>query len=383
MAQPLPFTLTNESITVIFEGKSHVVQKGAPQYKALRTAIIDEDWDAVPRNLTVAKSISDWAKGKFTLNENVFCFEGRELPVNLNRRILDMAARGEDPQRLFSFWERLQRNPSMRSVSQLWSFLEHAGIPLTEHGTFLAYKGVRDDYKDAHTGTLSNKPGMVQRLPRNQISDDPNHACHEGLHVGTLGYAQGFSQRVVVCEIDPEHVVCVPYDQDAQKMRVCEYRVVGNHNGELLPSTVWQDEAATVPARSYEFEEYAGNEDCDDCDECGARIPVGDHSDGERYHHPDCGEYVSGDTLKVAAGNAKKLTKKLAKKKAHKARKKTGKKIAVLVSRLSSVDTDDLMAESIDALRTYATQGLKIVGASKIPGGKAALVSAIYKARRT
>lgn len=327
MASALPFTLTNESITVVFEGKPHVVQKGSPQFAVLRKALIAEDWDAIPKNLTVAKSIKDWAKGKFTLKGDNFYFDGQEIPNNINSRIIQMATKGEDPTPLFKFWERLQKNPSMRSVQQLWPFLEHKGIPITKDGKFLAYKGVKNNFKDAHTGTIDNKPGVTNKMPRNQISDDPNEACHEGFHVGALRYAQSFSQRVVVCEVDPENVVCVPYDSSHEKMRVCEYVVRGNHNGELLPSTTFSEDKT------------------------------------EEEKKP-----------------AKKKSGK-DKKKAHKAMKKAGKKLAASFDRLKKMTMADLMGESLDTLRDYAGKGLKIVGASKVPGGKTALVAVILKTR--
>ena len=53
------------------------------------------------------------------------------------------------------------------------------------------------------------------------------------VHVGALAYAitfcSGGGSRIVICEVDPENVVCVPYDCSQQKMRVCEYKVIGHH----------------------------------------------------------------------------------------------------------------------------------------------------------
>ena len=382
----LPFTLTNESITVVFEGKPHVVQKGSPQFNALRKAIIAENWKAVPKNLTVAKSIKDWAKGKFTLNGDNFSFQGKEIPNNINSRIIQMATKGEDPTPLFKFWERLQKNPSMRSVKQLWTFLEHGGIPLTKEGTFLAYKGVKNDFKDAHTGTVDNKPGMVNKMPRNQISDDPNHACHEGFHVGALRYAQSFSQRVVVCEVDPENVVCVPYDSNAEKMRVCEYTVRGNHNGELLPSTTFSEEVTRVKKEvtaKVEAPPYDPENDflAEPCDECGAKMPA-EYLDQEcSYHLIECSLYDEFTPEEPEEKTPPKKVKGKDKKKAHKAMKKAGKKLAASFDRLKKATMADLMSESLDTLRDYAGKGLKIVGASKVPGGKTALVSVILKTR--
>ncbi len=352
MGSAPPFTFTNESITVVWEGKPHVVQKGAPQFAALRKAIISEDWDAVPKCLTVAKSLQEWAKGKFTVQGNVFSYEGRPMPANLNERVLAMATKNLDPTPVLNFWERLSKNPSYRSVEQLWEFLQHKGIPLTEDGCFLAYKGVRTDFKDQHSGTFDNSPGAKNEMPRNQISDDPRVECHEGFHVGALEYAKSFASRVVVCKVDPENVVSVPYDHSAQKMRVCKYEVIGNHNGSHLPSTVFiPDEndptEADVTNREYESED-------DDPDYDPESDPL----------------LESEEQMKEIVNKPKKETKepKRASKKGY--------------AKLDKMDMEKLMEQSIEDLRKYAGKGLEITGASKIPGGKVALVSKILEVRK-
>jgi len=80
----IPFTYTNDSITVIHQGKPHVVPKGSPQFVNLRQALLDERWADVPNHLTVSKSLTTWAKGKVTVDENLekFFFEvvrGKDL----------------------------------------------------------------------------------------------------------------------------------------------------------------------------------------------------------------------------------------------------------------------------------------------------------------
>lgn len=315
------FTLTQESLTIIWNGRTTTVRKGAPNFKALREAIMEEEWDRVPGLLTIAKSLSSWAKGRFTVQGDTVLFDGQSIPQELNRRIGEMAAKNEDPASLFNFWEKLQKNPSARSVQQLWPFLNHQGIPLTKEGNLLAYKGVNDDYTDRHTGTVDNSPGAVNEMPRNKISDDPNEGCHFGFHVGALEYAGSFGNRTVVCEVDPADVVCIPYDSSFQKMRVCKYKVIGNHNGELLSDTSHEDDPY------YEELDEAAAEVQDD-------VPAAAKSSVPRKYQ-----------------KYQKLT------------------------------MSELLDYSMDDLRRYASQGLKIVGAYKIPGGKVALVAAIMKVR--
>ncbi len=313
---PLSFTMTNETITVVVDGKPRLVRKGAPNFVTLKQAILAEDWEKVRERSDVKKAVNSWANGKLKVENDRVIYQGETLPSELNTRILKMAAKGEDPSRIANFWDRLKKNPSKRSVDQLWKFLDQMGIPLTKEGKFLAYKGVRDDYKDQHSGRFDNRPGVVNSMPRNQISDDPNQACHEGFHVGALEYAKSFASRVVVCEVDPEHVVCVPYDSSHRKMRVCEYKVIGNHNGEFMSDTSAEDEPdlSDIPNEPVE-------EGCTDV------------------------------------------------------------KVPYKFKKIHSLSSVDLLEKSTEQLRDYAANGLKMVGASRIPGGKIALVKAIEKVR--
>jgi len=308
---PIKYTATNDSVMVIWDGKPVTVKKGAANFENLRKALIEEKWGEVPAHLRQDSSIEKWANGKFKVNNGVVSYNGQELPTDLNRRIVEMASKGENPSSLMNFWERLKKNPSMRSVEQLWNFLNNIGIPITEDGCFLAYKAVRADFKDVHSGTIDNSIGKIIEMPRNEISDDPNHACHKGLHVGALEYTGNFHSggKMLICKVDPEHVVCVPNDHSYQKMRVCKYEVLGLHGEGHLPSTVMKDEE--LPEK---------------------KLP----------------------------GGAKRSKE---------------------FKRLDSLDAALLMKESYDTLRTYAGKGLEIIGASRITGGKWALVQAIEKAR--
>ncbi len=238
-------TVTDESITIVWKGKPHVVKKGAPNFHNLKNAIAkakeDDNWSAIEDHLSVAKTVKGWSNDKFQLTEDSVNYMGQPVPEAIKRRVLRLSAEGKSPTPILRFYERLQKNPSSRSVNQLFPFLEKLNIPITADGCFLAYKSVRDDYMDAHSGTISNKPGTTVKLPRNLVSDDPKEPCHFGLHVGAPGYASTFSSKLMIAKVDPEHVVCVPYDHSQEKMRVCEYKIIGHH-GDNLPTDVMDGE---------------------------------------------------------------------------------------------------------------------------------------------
>lgn len=312
------------------------MRSDAPNYRQLRECLVEERFDDIPLALTPDYSVELWSRGKFRVKEGRIFHGEQPLPAELNGRIMSMVRAGDNPENLLNFWERLRRNPSARSVEQLFPFLEHQGIAIDRDGGFLAYKGVKMDYKDAYTGTVDNRPGQTHRMERNLISDDPRTPCHFGFHVGALGYAGSFSERVVICKVDPEDVVCIPYDHSAQKMRVCAYAVVGEHGAQL-------------PDTNYDLEADIGDDDLswdesDEDDEFTASGPV------------DCDTQAKID---VAAQTIAPRG----------------------FSRLHKMDVEKLLDQPTDELRRYASKGLKIINASRIPGGKVALIHAITLAR--
>lgn len=374
------YTVTRESLSIFWNGKMHTVSNDQPNFSALRKALIEEDWDSIPKNLTVAASISTWAKGAFTVVGNQFSYNGSQLPESFNQRIVDMASNNESPVPLFKFWERLQKNPSMRSVTQLWDFLKNEHIPITEDGCFLAYKSVTHDYKDVHTGTIGNRPGTVNKMPRNQISDDPNFACHEGFHVGAMGYVKSFHTggQIIVCKVDPEHVVCVPYDASSQKMRVCEYLVLGNYGCDL-PSTVFAEAGDSV-SKEYFEKEYAKGKDAFK-DDLGSDEDDDEENDDDSFNQ--CDEDPEASIEESSAKSAARAERAAEVKKAAPAGSvQTKRETKPGFSKLNKMDLGALMEQSIEELRRYATHGLQVVGASKIPGGKLALIKRILELRK-
>lgn len=276
-----------------------------------------------------------------------FC--DQPLPEAIKRRVLRLSAEGKSPNPILRFYERLQRNPSSRSVNQLFPFLEKLNIPITEDGCFLAYKSVRNDYMDAHSGTISNKPGTTVKLPRNLVSDDPKEACHFGLHVGAPHYAGTFSDKLMIAKVDPEHVVCVPYDSSREKMRVCEYKIIG-HAGDDLPTDVMDGED--------ELENLHENESVEVEEE-----EIDNTNQLEKAQRKSAKKEAKRMGLSV---KTKRVERKIDKRK---------------FDKFKNMDAQKLLELSLDDLRQYATYGLEIVGASKVAGGKTALVGKIIKVR--
>jgi len=182
-------------------------------------------------------------------------------------------------------------------------------------------------------------------------------ACHEGYHVGALSYAQGFGhggRRIVIVRVGPENVVCVPYDSSEQKMRVCEYTVVGNY-GSRLSSTAVTREDIGVPTLE--------------------PTPTPTPKPAPKKSESKAERTAVAETRPAKAPEPEATTKSGRKSRA------VGVDPSMWAG-FDKMDEVDLLAQPLDALRKYATHVLKIVGASKIPGGKRALAARIIEVRR-
>ncbi len=150
----------------------------------------------------------------------------------LGDRMLQMVEEGFDLTPMSNFLKNLMENPAKRVVDHLYPFLDHGKNPITEDGCFLAYKAVREDFKDIHSGQFDNSVGQVLSMPRNRVDEDPNNTCSYGFHVCSFDYLPHFAHangHVMVCKVNPADVVAIPRDYNNTKMRVCKYEVIGEY----------------------------------------------------------------------------------------------------------------------------------------------------------
>lgn len=185
---------------------------------------------------------------------NVFLAgEKKQVHKVIAERLVQFAEQNLPYMPLVKFWKNLRKNPSARSVEQLYSFLEKNHHPLTEDGCFLAYKRVDKQtvkgkvqypsfHKNPDGSLLLNLIGKRVRMDRKKVNANPHETCSTGLHVASYSYAHlnynSGSGTLLEVKVNPRDVVSVPTDYSQMKMRVCEYVPLGEASSELRSSLV-------------------------------------------------------------------------------------------------------------------------------------------------
>lgn len=232
--------------TVVLNGQPHMFDHTHPQYSGLVECVHSGDADEFVRLINTGNEIENWSEGDFEFRDGFLYFEEEQVANDPTRRMIECIQQGYPHQPLMNYLSNLYDNVSERAVQESYTWSSHKGLPITEDGMMVGYKGVRPhtgdtikvkngelnegDLVDIYTGkTFRNNVGDVCTMKRRQVCDDHTQGCSSGLHVGTYEYAcewAGSTGVVVLVKFNPKDIVSVPSDCNCQKMRVSEYEVV-------------------------------------------------------------------------------------------------------------------------------------------------------------
>lgn len=242
-----PYIVSSDrTITVFIDGAAHAVPSDFYNYDKVKAAILNkEDKDTLLKLLAPRNALKSYVGDKAQVIDGVVWYQGKELHNTLSERILQMMQDGFPVDPMLLFLENLEQNVSMRSREELYDFLSHKGLPITEDGHFLAYKAVRPDFMDIYSGKHYNGVGEVLEMPRGDVDDDRSHECSYGFHVGAMDYVQNYGSSdsvLLLVKVNPRDAVSVPRDHSATKLRVCRYEVLSVYHrprGEVLEKSVY------------------------------------------------------------------------------------------------------------------------------------------------
>lgn len=256
------YMILRGSIVINFDSKNFIVNSGSDEYsnvlniiKCSSLPVSDPKYRSLQELIPIVdpqKVISDAIpNGDFVVQKGKIYSDGQVVSGYIGQKLIEFVEQGLPYLPLFNFWKRIKNNPSNNSKDQLYQFLESNLIPLTEEGKFIAYKSVRSDMTDHHSGKFKYAINQLAQMDRSEVVDDPNHACGPGLHVGSFKYASSFGGNgsiILEVEVDPADVVSVPKDHASQKLRACQFIPVAVCQREYTsPVVITKKEQHTTP----------------------------------------------------------------------------------------------------------------------------------------
>jgi hypothetical protein len=296
MSKVKAWSITDQNVVVNYNGETHIVRRSDALADRLIKALKEGREREIPGLVSTAKRIQTFSKGAFVVENGRVVVNGSPAPQVLSDKIVRFSNDGLPFQPLLRFAEKLQENPSFRAVNELYQFLEKNDHPVTETGNFIAYKRVRSNFKDIHSGTFDNSVGKLVEVSRNQVDEDSSRTCSYGLHVANWDYAHTqFGSNVadtdimLEVEVNPADVVAIPSDYNQSKMRVCRYKVLG------VVTTPFDPETSLRVVDQNRFDQDVADLDKEDtsCVHCGGTVYDGDEvcSDCGDDSCEECGDY--------------------------------------------------------------------------------------------
>ena len=242
------YSINESTVTCMLNGQVHTIQRDHPQVGTILKALHEQlSAEAVLAMFDRLHAVEHYMDGEVEIKGNAVFYVGMEVHNAVADRILEFMRDDLPYKPLVEFLKNLMRNPSHQSVTELYTFLEHEGLPITTDGHFIAYKGVERNYYSSTgnkrtrvlkgtvdtAGHIYNGIGEEIIVDRKDVDDDRDRTCSQGLHAGSHAFASSWGPKTVLVEINPRDVVSVPSDANGQKVRICHYQVIAECEGVL------------------------------------------------------------------------------------------------------------------------------------------------------
>lgn len=238
----VPYIMTANKVSLVIDNRQRVVDKSHVNYDKLVVELKKQTHNiqAIRDMVDIPSFLARQTFGRVQVGTTPagswgVIFDGEEMTNSvLVDRLIDMATDGEDVEPVARFLDSVMDNPLESARKELFEWLGNGDTPapFLQDGRFLAYKMVRSDYKDIHSGTILNAVGTTVEMPREQVDPDRTRTCSVGLHFCSYSYLDAAysrtkDKRCLILAINPADVVAIPNDYKFQKGRTWRYEVVG------------------------------------------------------------------------------------------------------------------------------------------------------------
>ena len=271
-------------ISACIDNKPLTVETDHPNYRKVLEVLKSKEWNKLTGLLDLAQGLKEYGGQNIEINDGAIMYAGEPLHNSLTVRILKFMREDLPVEPLIKFLENLLKNPSSRAVNELYNFLEVGEMPITEDGCFLAFKNVRANFHDIHSGKFDNSVGQKPWMPRNLVDENKDQTCSTGLHFCSLAYLPNFSDtngHTMIVKVNPSDVVSVPSDYANTKARANTYEVVAEYEED------WRNRSDNG------FDEYLYSSNGGDWDEDSEEI-YGTKPCGHKFYNKrnDKGQFI-------------------------------------------------------------------------------------------
>ena len=177
--------------------------------------------------------VKSWSNGDLEITSTAVLYKGKELNDTFSKFLLEKFISNPHEVDALKAWSKfltlIDGSSSFKVANRLFLFLQHNDLQIDDEGNVLAWKVVRQDYRDKYSGRFDNSPGEILEMPRNKVDDDDNSHCSYGFHVCSWGYLRSFSgtgDPVMQVKISIDDIIAIPTDYNGEKIRVCKYEVL-------------------------------------------------------------------------------------------------------------------------------------------------------------
>jgi len=278
------YLITEVGISVLLSGEHFVISTDHPNFDRIKEVLESDDHSELKGLVDVSASVRSWIKDFYDLSlaGGALVMDGVPFGEEISNKVFDMIDAGNDASPLVNFLRKVRSNPSNVAQKELLLFCVANGFMIHEDGDVIAYKSVRDDFTDIHSGKIYNGVGSIVSMDRGDVDDERSHTCSHGLHFAAFEYASTWAgtrgRHLMVMKINPQNVVSIPSDYHNEKGRCCRYEVIAEvtnwkplPNKEVYLDSDFEDDDPSEDITCFVCGGYIDDtEDCDLCPHCGA-----------------------------------------------------------------------------------------------------------------
>ena len=238
-----PFIVSEDTATLLHEGKPYTLNNSHSNFKPFKKALIAGDFETAINYLDIKKQIKEFADGELKVENGSVYYYGTQLHGKVVDKLIELLESGMKIGSPFiKFVKNLLDNPSNNSVEELYDFLSYKSLPIDDDGYVLGYKGVAHDGWSIsgntqtivlqgevnERGQIMNRVGDTIEVQRRSVDDNRQNNCSHGLHIGSFDYAKSWAGggQLLLVRFNPADAVSVPQDCSCQKLRVCKYEII-------------------------------------------------------------------------------------------------------------------------------------------------------------